>query len=195
MFGHKSSAALTAEVRAVVLKTTWITQNHQKAQYLLNLHLRVHFDDGSTAEFSSRYHHIASVGDVLTVRYDPDDHTKLELVDESFKEQRATRETHTKEKLARAEQQLTPGASSAAGPDPRIDVTRLSIRLAQRKGDTAEAARLTTVLQQLESGTFVAPASGTADPLDRIQKLAELHSSGALTDEEFAAQKARLLQA
>jgi hypothetical protein len=41
MFGHKNSAALTAEARAVVLKTTWITQNHQKAQYLLNLHLRV----------------------------------------------------------------------------------------------------------------------------------------------------------
>jgi hypothetical protein len=195
MFGHKNSAALTAEARAVVLKTTWITQNHQKGQYLLNLRLLVHFDDGSTGEFSSRYHHVASVGDMLTVRYDPDDHTKLELVDESFKEQRATRETHTQDKLARAEQQLTPGASSAAGPDPRIAAARVSIRMAQRKGDTAEAARFTTVLEQLESGTFVAPASGPADPLDRIQKLAELHSSGALTDEEFAAQKARLLQA
>jgi hypothetical protein len=157
MFGHKNSAALTAETRAVVLKTTWITQNHQKGQYLLNLHLRVHFDDGSTAEFSSRYHHIASIGDVLTVRYDPDDHSKLELVDASFKEQRATREAHTQEKLARAEQQLTSGASSAPASDPRIDVTRLSIRLAQRKGDTAEVARLTQVLEQLETGTFVAP--------------------------------------
>jgi hypothetical protein len=51
------------------------------------------------------------------------------------------------------------------------------------------------VLKQLEIGTFVAPASGPADPLERIQKLAELHSSGALADDEFAAQKAKLLQA
>ena len=31
------------------------------------------------------------------------------------------------------------------------------------------------------------------DPLDRLAKFAELHSGGALSDEEFAAQKAKIL--
>ncbi len=39
-----------------------------------------------------------------------------------------------------------------------------------------------------------APAAGlTDDNIAQLQKLAELHKSGVLTDEEFAAQKARLL--
>ena len=39
-----------------------------------------------------------------------------------------------------------------------------------------------------------APAAPAApDPLDQIQKLAQLHEQGILTDEEFAAQKAKLL--
>ncbi len=63
---------------------------------------------------------------------------------------------------------------------------------------------------QLNAGTAgIAPVGGTPasaplvvaaapqpseDPLDRIAKLAELHSAGALTDEEFAAQKAKILE-
>jgi hypothetical protein len=44
-------------------------------------------------------------------------------------------------------------------------------------------------------GTASAPASAPAseDPLDRLKKLGELHESGVLTDEEFAAQKAAII--
>ena len=38
-----------------------------------------------------------------------------------------------------------------------------------------------------------APTSGEESQADEIQRLAELHTSGALTDEEFAAAKAKLL--
>jgi hypothetical protein len=39
-----------------------------------------------------------------------------------------------------------------------------------------------------------APAPAPADPtVDKINQLAQLHASGALTDEEFAAAKARAL--
>ena len=41
-----------------------------------------------------------------------------------------------------------------------------------------------------------APAAAPAaapDLMDQLQKLGELHASGVLTDEEFAAQKAKLL--
>jgi Short C-terminal domain len=36
-------------------------------------------------------------------------------------------------------------------------------------------------------------APAPADPSDQIEHLAELHTSGALTDEEFAAAKAKVL--
>ena len=35
--------------------------------------------------------------------------------------------------------------------------------------------------------------SGTDDMIAQLQKLGELHANGILTDEEFAAQKAKLL--
>jgi hypothetical protein len=39
-----------------------------------------------------------------------------------------------------------------------------------------------------------APAGGmSADALDRLQELAKLHEQGVLTDEEFAAQKQKIL--
>lgn len=37
------------------------------------------------------------------------------------------------------------------------------------------------------------PAPPPADPADELQHLAELHDSGALTDEEFTAAKANIL--
>jgi len=38
-----------------------------------------------------------------------------------------------------------------------------------------------------------APAAAEDDTITRLQKLAELHTAGALTDEEFAAAKAQVL--
>lgn len=42
--------------------------------------------------------------------------------------------------------------------------------------------------QPMQSATQAAP-----DPIDRLRELGQLHDEGILTDEEFAAQKARLL--
>jgi hypothetical protein len=52
--------------------------------------------------------------------------------------------------------------------------------------------------QDAEQATAYAPAPPAdagpdANDLDQIQKLADLHKSGALTDEEFASAKAKLL--
>ena len=38
-----------------------------------------------------------------------------------------------------------------------------------------------------------AAAPGADDPFEQIEKLSKLHESGALTDEEFAAAKAKIL--
>ena len=37
------------------------------------------------------------------------------------------------------------------------------------------------------------PAAPAADPIAQLKELGELHQSGVLSDEEFAAQKAKLL--
>jgi hypothetical protein len=37
------------------------------------------------------------------------------------------------------------------------------------------------------------PPAAAQDPIAQLKDLAELHASGVLTDEEFAAQKARIL--
>jgi hypothetical protein len=37
------------------------------------------------------------------------------------------------------------------------------------------------------------PAAPVADPIEQLKELAALHDQGVLTDEEFAAQKAKLL--
>jgi hypothetical protein len=38
-----------------------------------------------------------------------------------------------------------------------------------------------------------APAAPAPDPIEQLKGLADLHTQGVLTDEEFAAQKARIL--
>jgi hypothetical protein len=38
-----------------------------------------------------------------------------------------------------------------------------------------------------------APAPAGPDPIEQLKQLGELHAQGVLTDEEFAAQKARVL--
>jgi hypothetical protein len=42
-------------------------------------------------------------------------------------------------------------------------------------------------------GVDQAAAPAPADPFDQIEKLSKLHAEGALTDEEFAAAKAKIL--
>ena len=55
-----------------------------------------------------------------------------------------------------------------------------------RGGDEPEQPQAAAPTEQYE-----APAS--ADPVEQLKRLAELHASGGLTDEEFAAAKAKIL--
>ena len=68
--------------------------------------------------------------------------------------------------------------------------TIAAIKEARAAGDLAEVDRLKAEYQR-RSQTKTA---GAADPLDSLRKLADLHDRGALTDEEFAAEKAKLLR-
>ncbi len=45
----------------------------------------------------------------------------------------------------------------------------------------------------VQTAAPAAPAAPAADPIAQLKELGELHQSGVLTDEEFAAQKAKIL--
>jgi hypothetical protein len=63
--------------------------------------------------------------------------------------------------------------------------TAVSNRVSRRQGE-----RWAQQDQEVEPQ---APAAPAASPIDQLKELGELHESGVLTDEEFAAQKAKLL--
>ena len=47
--------------------------------------------------------------------------------------------------------------------------------------------------QQYAEPPAAAPAPPAEDPIEQLEKLGQLHAQGILTDEEFAAQKAKIL--
>jgi len=49
--------------------------------------------------------------------------------------------------------------------------------------------------QQQQQAPPAAPAAAEPDPIEKLKQLGDLHDSGVLTDEEFAAAKAKLLNA
>jgi hypothetical protein len=74
--------------------------------------------------------------------------------------------------------------------------TAVSNRVSRRQSDRWE--RQGDVAQGQPSGdSYAAPpaaAAPAADPIAQLKELAALREQGALTDEEFAAQKAKLLR-
>jgi hypothetical protein len=114
----------------------------------------VHFDDGSTVEIARKadLYGWVTEGDILPVRYDPEDRSKIEVDAPALRAQ-----------------------SDAA------DAARAQ----------AKQARISDRERHFAPGTV--PPGTASDPVERLEKLAGLRDRGALTDAEFAAQKAKIL--
>jgi hypothetical protein len=69
---------------------------------------------------------------------------------------------------------------------------RVSRRQANRWADQDQQAYYEQQ-QQYAPPPPAAAAAPPADPIEQLKQLAELHSQGVLTDEEFAVQKAKIL--
>jgi hypothetical protein len=67
---------------------------------------------------------------------------------------------------------------------------RVSRRQGQRWAQQEEAQQ-----QQAPAPVAAAPAAGSQSTIDQLKELGELKAQGILTEEEFAAQKAKLLNA
>jgi hypothetical protein len=166
------------------------------------------------AETSARFGQfgIPSRGAVLQVLYDPEDHDKV-VVDDSPE---AQMQVATSNQIATFRAM---GGDIGAAIADKLEAAQAAGRL-NVTGDGEEAIQAyneafrTVVTEAKESlglgsgpviavngqvvsaggGGAVAPATAASDPVDEIRKLADLRDRGALTQAEFDAQKAKLLE-
>jgi hypothetical protein len=70
---------------------------------------------------------------------------------------------------------------------------RVSRRQANRWAEQDQQQYYEQQPQQYAAPPPQQPAGGGQDQIEQLKQLAELHTQGILTDEEFAAQKAKIL--
>ncbi len=70
---------------------------------------------------------------------------------------------------------------------------RVSQRQAQRWAEQEAYGRQGYGYEEPPPPVPAAPAAPAADPIEQLKQLGALHQQGILTDEEFAAQKAKVL--
>jgi Domain of unknown function (DUF1707) len=133
-----------AQAQALVLeKKIYATENDRGGRAAAcRYQLRVKFEDGSTMEISRRaFDHklaAAGVGDLIPVRYDPADRSKIELDRHAFVERQKADARHWEtEAIARGDKELglSPTATSADPVDdqPQLDTGDLRVSDADRE--------------------------------------------------------------
>jgi membrane protease subunit (stomatin/prohibitin family) len=78
----------------------------------------------------------------------------------------------------------------------RRPIARMAVGTAVVAGTAGAVARRTSNnanQQAAAAQQAAAPAPQAEDPYEQLKQLGDLHAQGILTDEEFAAQKAKLL--
>jgi Short C-terminal domain len=227
MFGKGKLLREGAEIDGVVADVS----THMVAAYGATSHgtvgnnyrvkVRVSFEDGSTAETSAGLHldevGLLNKGDAVPVRYDPADHSKVEIDVPALKARRDARLSAGNEALEQVQGwrgQVKPGHATervsrlaadvtSSSPD---DLKRAAIadpeafrkQMFELRDKMTGASGGPAVVGQEGLGALAAafgassPPTG-ADPVDQLAKLAELRDRGVLTQEEFEVQKRRIL--
>jgi hypothetical protein len=126
-------------------------------------------------------------GQVLSVLYDPDDHDKIAI-------------DHDPEAQIDAAIDGALGSSAAVAANPGLagpltDLMQAALRdpqgFSEQMRQQGAAAFGLQGMPGVVAGVGGKPAA--EDPLARLEKLADLHARGVLTDEEFAEQKRKIL--
>jgi hypothetical protein len=179
--GKKATATVLEVGKRGMAITTGSGQLVSDTEVALKLNLRVEppgeppFEVWTKMRFSQ--FGMPSAGAKIAVIYDPEDHESI-MCDDS---PAAMIQTHMADMPAGIRDiatQVTTASLSGAGRD---EVRALAQQLGQQYAATAMPS-------------FGAPApAAREDPLDRLEKLADLKAKGILTDEEFQAQKAKIL--
>ena len=91
-----------------------------------------------------------------------------------------------------AEKQQAVDAQYAAAQS-QDDMAAMQAQMAEMQAQQAQMAMMAQQAQAAPAPAAPAPAAGGTDLMGQLQTLAQLKESGALTDEEYAAAKAKLL--
>jgi hypothetical protein len=180
-----------AQTEGVVVKLWW----HSRLQGTYGIEFRVKFPDGSTADVKERFLDASNQGyvseaDVVPVRYDPSDYSKVRLdvpaLEAPLKDAKTAQGARVDEALTRLDE---PGAGT--GGEAGVDgLTPMAKGMEVKAQLDRMAATNTGSLLNLLSGS---PGRPRSDPEDRLAKLADLKERGVLSDGEFVAAKAKIL--
>jgi hypothetical protein len=164
MFGKDKLLSEGAPAKGVVIETHGPATSGQGGVVdSYRLVVRVKFDDGSTTEFAQKLNHrkdgLHIEGDIVPVRFDPADHSKIEIDLPALAARREAARSDAKQAaIARSERALDPQGAPPDDPsDDRRSLLQTSIRIAERKGDTAQIERLTAQLAALDGAGGGAP--------------------------------------
>jgi hypothetical protein len=193
MFGNKKTAKLYSEGAQTEGLIVYRSDTTEGINYRVTI--RVKFPDGSTTEFKKwlDWHDVGQLfqGSVVPIRYEPSDHSKVVLDMPALEERQARSDAAGKAQLdAQLDHLGEPGSGTAGGaPGNQAlaglgDLGDLKARLQHTAGENPAS------VADLSSG---APGRGGSDPEDRLAKLADLRDRGVLSDDEFAAEKAKIL--
>ena len=80
-----------------------------------------------------------------------------------------------------------------AAMQSQADIEAMQAKMAAMQAQQAQMAMMAQQAQAAPAPAAPAPAAGGTDLMGQLQTLAQLKESGALTDEEYAAAKAKLL--
>lgn len=137
-------------------------------------------------------------GDVLPVLIDRANPTRVVISWEKVPSRDLGRKDQLRQDRAKAEKlaaemrEQDGGATTSAGArqDPHHQTDSATVHA---NAEAAQARRAQRMAQSKKGAHRVADPGDEEQKLSRLERLASLHSSGALTDEEFAAEKAKLL--
>jgi Short C-terminal domain len=159
----------------------------------INYHvtIRVKLADGTATEFKKwlDWHDVGQlhVGSVVPVRYDRSDPSKVALDMPALEERHAQEATAGKSQLDAQFARLGPAGAAgdrATDVQARTDLGDLKAQLLQIASENPGS------VVNLSSGP---PRQSGSDPVARLAELADLKKQGVLSEEEFAAAKARIL--
>jgi hypothetical protein len=178
------------QARAVVIESEGIAGEY--GPWGCKLTLRVHFDDGTTGEFKTKKRtadlsgRIPTEGDILPVRYDPRDRSKVELDVDAIKAQVAAEERDLKDHaIARAEAELD---GSARASDP-LDAASFADTAAKFAADSRAFLESSVAAR----AKMERAANHGAMPAETLSAIDQQHAAGMMDDETYQELRTKLL--
>jgi hypothetical protein len=175
MFGKNKLLSEGLEAQALVLdKTIYATGVQSNASTACNYKLLVKFQDGTEAEISRRVFHAelagAPVGSLIPVRYDPDDHSKVEIDGAAI---RAAQEARAEELREAA---LERGRAQLEGRDPASEASRIQESVEQINTRVAGISAATNDITETMEAIKRAKDAGDTAEVERLKAEFKLRS-------------------